>query len=70
MENTVATAKTVKAKKKHSIQYDNWGYAFIAPFFIIYIIFLFYHVKQIRNAYSYHTDSNSYYIIFTHIFAF
>ena len=39
MENTVATAKTVKAKKKHSIQYDNWGYAFIAPFFIIYIIF-------------------------------
>ena len=38
MENTVATAKTVKAKKKHSIQYDNWGYAFIAPFFIIYII--------------------------------
>jgi multiple sugar transport system permease protein len=26
-------------KKKHTIQYDNWGYAFIAPFFVIYIIF-------------------------------
>ena len=28
-----------KAKKKHSVQYDKWGYFFIAPFFLIYIIF-------------------------------
>ncbi len=28
-----------KPKKKHSVQYDNWGYFFIAPFFIVYIIF-------------------------------
>lgn len=27
------------ASKKHTIQYDNWGYAFIAPFFVIYVIF-------------------------------
>ena len=26
-------------KKKHTIQCDNWGYAFIAPFFIIYVVF-------------------------------
>src|SRR5574344_2054683 len=33
--------KAVKAKpnKKHTVQYDRWGYFFIAPFFIIYIIF-------------------------------
>jgi len=28
-----------KAKKKHSVQYDRWGYFFIAPFFIVYLIF-------------------------------
>ena len=27
------------AKKKHTVQYDRWGYFFIAPFFIIYVIF-------------------------------
>lgn len=27
------------ANRKHTIQYDNWGYVFIAPFFVIYIIF-------------------------------
>lgn len=26
-------------RKRHTIQYDNWGYLFIAPFFIIYIVF-------------------------------
>ncbi|HAO31080.1 MAG TPA: ABC transporter permease [Treponema sp.] len=26
-------------KKRKSVQYDNWGYFFIAPFFIVYIIF-------------------------------
>lgn len=28
-----------KIKKRKSVQYDNWGYFFIAPFFIVYIIF-------------------------------
>ena len=29
-----------KPLKKHkSVQYDRWGYFFIAPFFIVYIIF-------------------------------
>lgn len=27
------------ANRKHTIQYNNWGYVFIAPFFVIYIIF-------------------------------
>lgn len=27
------------ANRKHTIQYENWGYVFIAPFFVIYIIF-------------------------------
>lgn len=27
------------AKKKHTVQYDRWGYFFIAPFFIVYVIF-------------------------------
>lgn len=27
------------ANRKHTIQYVNWGYVFIAPFFVIYIIF-------------------------------
>lgn len=27
------------AKKKHTVQYDKWGYFFIAPFFVVYIIF-------------------------------
>ena len=25
--------------KKHTVQYDRWGYFFIAPFFVIYVIF-------------------------------
>ena len=29
----------VKTKKKHTVQYDRWGYFFIAPFFLIYIVF-------------------------------
>lgn len=28
-----------KEKKKHTVQYDRWGYFFIAPFFIVYIVF-------------------------------
>lgn len=28
-----------KEKKKHTVQYDRWGYFFIAPFFIVYTIF-------------------------------
>lgn len=30
-----------KAKKHKSVQYDKWGYFFIAPFFLIYLIFSF-----------------------------
>ena len=33
-ENTIT-----KPKKKHTVQYDRWGYFFIAPFFLIYLIF-------------------------------
>lgn len=33
------TIPTVSKKKKHTVQYDRWGYFFIAPFFLIYIIF-------------------------------
>jgi cellobiose transport system permease protein len=29
----------LKLKKRQTVQYDRWGYFFIAPFFIIYIIF-------------------------------
>lgn len=29
----------VSKKKKRTVQYDRWGYFFIAPFFLIYIIF-------------------------------
>lgn len=35
------TIPTVSKKKKHTVQYDRWGYFFIAPFFLIYIIFLY-----------------------------
>ncbi len=28
-----------KGTKKHTVQYDRWGYFFIAPFFIVYTIF-------------------------------
>ncbi|MCQ2587229.1 MAG: sugar ABC transporter permease [Treponema sp.] len=28
-----------KAKKRHTVQYDRWGYFFIAPFFLVYIVF-------------------------------
>ena len=32
--------KTItKSKKKHTVQYDRWGYFFIAPFFLIYLVF-------------------------------
>ncbi len=34
--NTVAVKK---AKKRHTVQYDRWGYFFIAPFFLIYVVF-------------------------------
>lgn len=37
MQNT-DSSKSAR-RKRHTIQYDNWGYAFIAPFFIIYIVF-------------------------------
>ena len=33
------SVSTKKAKKRHTVQYDRWGYFFIAPFFLIYIIF-------------------------------
>ncbi len=33
------TKSKVKPRKVSSIQYDRWGYAFIAPFFVVYIIF-------------------------------
>lgn len=36
MDTAVSTTKT---KKKHTVQYDRWGYFFIAPFFLIYVIF-------------------------------
>ena len=29
----------IKPKKKHTVQYDRWGYFFIAPFFLIYLVF-------------------------------
>ena len=31
--------KLEKKKKRKSVQYDRWGYFFIAPFFIVYIVF-------------------------------
>lgn len=34
-----AAVSTKKNKKKHTVQYDRWGYFFIAPFFLIYIVF-------------------------------
>ncbi|MCR5079815.1 MAG: sugar ABC transporter permease [Treponema sp.] len=39
MDNTTEIKTGAKLKKRHSVSYDNWGYAFISPFFIIYIIF-------------------------------
>ena len=36
-DNTIPAVS--KTKKKHTVQYDRWGYFFIAPFFLIYIIF-------------------------------
>ena len=30
---------TKNSKKKHTVQYDRWGYFFIAPFFLVYIVF-------------------------------
>ncbi len=41
-ETPVAEAAPVaekKSKKRHTVQYDRWGYFFIAPFFIVYVIF-------------------------------
>lgn len=37
-ENQIEEKKP-KSKKRKTVQYDRWGYFFIAPFFIIYIIF-------------------------------
>lgn len=37
MDTNVSTTK--KNKKKHTVQYDRWGYFFIAPFFLVYIVF-------------------------------
>lgn len=31
--------KKAKAEKRKTVQYDRWGYFFIAPFFLVYIIF-------------------------------
>ena len=36
-DNTKVPA--VKKAKKHTVQYDRWGYFFIAPFFLIYVVF-------------------------------
>ena len=36
MDTSVSSGKV---KKRHTVQYDRWGYFFIAPFFIVYIIF-------------------------------
>ena len=36
MDTNVSTKKN---KKKHSVQYDRWGYFFIAPFFLVYLVF-------------------------------
>lgn len=35
----VQKGSSAKNKKPHTVQYDRWGYFFIAPFFIVYIIF-------------------------------
>lgn len=37
METSVSISK--KTRKKRTVQYDRWGYFFIAPFFIIYVLF-------------------------------
>ncbi|MFA6937822.1 MAG: sugar ABC transporter permease [Treponema sp.] len=39
LESNVTSKDAKKNKKVKSIQYDRWGYFFIAPFFIVYIIF-------------------------------
>ncbi|MCQ2591672.1 MAG: sugar ABC transporter permease [Treponema sp.] len=38
-KSVVVEDKKKSKRKKHTVQYDRWGYAFIAPFFIVYIIF-------------------------------
>lgn len=39
-KNSIAKkSQKSKIKKHKSVQYDHWGYFFIAPFFIVYIIF-------------------------------
>lgn len=35
----INTEALKKSKKKHTVQYDRWGYFFIAPFFLIYVVF-------------------------------
>ena len=36
----MAEKKSVeKTKKRRTVQYDKWGYFFIAPFFLIYVVF-------------------------------
>lgn len=41
LENKPAKTEKEKSKKKkrNTVQYDRWGYFFIAPFFLVYIIF-------------------------------
>ena len=38
MDTNVSTT-TKNKKKHHTVQYDRWGYFFIAPFFLVYVIF-------------------------------
>ena len=38
-EQKSVAVEAVKKSKKRTIQYDRWGYFFIAPFFLVYIIF-------------------------------
>lgn len=38
-KNPLEKNQKAKIKKHKSVQYDRWGYFFIAPFFIVYIIF-------------------------------
>lgn len=39
MKDKKNVLETKKAKKRHTVQYDRWGYFFIAPFFLVYVIF-------------------------------
>lgn len=39
MAESTTEVMNKKTKKRHTVQYDRWGYFFIAPFFLIYVIF-------------------------------